>query len=279
MVTAFALAVGFAVHITPLFVTQGDPVMFTVTGAAAADIASAEVGGTPVDFFAYNGSTTALYGTSINEKTGPESVYVTLNNGKRYFATFMVVARAKPVESLAVPAQLGGNSVANQLAFVAKLEKDNASIAAVQSTTTGPLWSRPPMFPVASTTAEPLVVTDPYGYGRDSGAATVTHKGVDFRAPIGTPVYAVDNGIVRVATNYYSYGDTVIIDHGLGLLSMYMHMSKLFVSPGETVARGQEIGLSGETGYAEGPHLHLSIRINGQSIDPMAFYALFGLKP
>jgi murein DD-endopeptidase MepM/ murein hydrolase activator NlpD len=173
---------------------------------------------------------------------------------------------------------LGGNSVANQAVVLSILTKENAAIAAVYSRMDKALWTSGFAFPVASTTGSPLTVTDPYGYNRDSGANTITHKGVDFHAPPGTPVYAVNRGVVRVAKSYTVYGNTVIVDHGLGLLSMYMHLSKMSVYPGQLVTKGQRLGLSGETGYAEGPHLHLTVRIGGVSVDPMGFFALFGAK-
>jgi len=91
--------------------------------------------------------------------------------------------RVRPTESLPVPAQLGGNSVANQARVISMLAKENAAIAAVYSRTDKALWTSGFAFPVASTTDSPLTVTDPYGYNRDSGANTITHKGVDFHAP------------------------------------------------------------------------------------------------
>ncbi|MDE1975387.1 MAG: M23 family metallopeptidase [Patescibacteria group bacterium] len=270
------------VTVSPARITQGDPVMITVSGASTTDIASAVVENaadkTSIPVFDHGGIVTALYGSSIDERVGTDTVAVSFKDGRTARASFAVAKRYNPAEYLPVPPQLGGNSIANQQAFLAELAKDNSIIAGVYSRTDGPLWSAPFIFPVASTIAEPRVVTDPYGYNRDSGAATVTHKGVDFRAPPGTPVYAIDRGIVRQARAFTVYGNTVIIDHGLGLISMYMHLSKIDVRVGELVQGGQAIGLSGETGYAEGPHLHLSIRLNGQSIDPMAFYALFGVK-
>ncbi|MFA6095419.1 MAG: M23 family metallopeptidase, partial [Candidatus Paceibacterota bacterium] len=68
---------------------------------------------------------------------------------------------------------------------------------------------------------------------------------------------------------------TIVVDHGLGLMTFYMHLSKIFVNEGELVLPGQVIGLSGDTGYAERPHLHLTVRIGGVSIDPVRFMGLF----
>jgi murein DD-endopeptidase MepM/ murein hydrolase activator NlpD len=248
--------------------------MITISGTSTMPVKSAP----PLSFFIYRDVPTALYGTDINQKTGTTTITATFGDGSRASGSFVIMPRIRPTESLPVPETLGGNSVANQALVLTMLAKENAAIAAVYSRTDKALWTSSFAFPVASTTDSPLTVTDPYGYNRDSGANTITHKGVDFHAPPGTPVYAVNRGVVRVAKSYTVYGNTVIIDHGLGLLSMYMHLSKMSVAPGQLVTKGQRLGLSGETGYAEGPHLHLTIRIGGVSVDPMGFFALFGVK-
>lgn len=86
---------------------------------------------------------------------------------------------------------------------------------------------------------------------------------------------AMNRGIVRVVKTYRNYGKVIVIDHGLGLMSFYLHLSKMKVNEGELVKRGQTIGLSGQTGYTLSPHLHLSLRINNNSIDPVKFMELF----
>jgi murein DD-endopeptidase MepM/ murein hydrolase activator NlpD len=85
----------------------------------------------------------------------------------------------------------------------------------------------------------------------------------------------MNRGVVRLSKKLNTYGNTVVVDHGLGLMTMYMHLSKREVVEGQLVLRGQEIGKSGQTGYAEMPHLHVSIRIAGISIDPMKFMDFF----
>jgi murein DD-endopeptidase MepM/ murein hydrolase activator NlpD len=93
---------------------------------------------------------------------------------------------------------------------------------------------------------------------------------------VGTPLYAMNSGTVRFTQNLRNYGNTIIIDHGLGLHTVYMHLSEIGVSLGQEVSKGQMIGRTGDTGYVIGPHLHLTIRINGISIDPERFMELFG---
>lgn len=117
--------------------------------------------------------------------------------------------------------------------------------------------------------------TDSFGTRRlFNGSLASIHRGLDYRAKTGTPVMAVNHGRVVLARALYYEGNCVIIDHGLGLMTLYMHLSKFKVSEGETVKRGQLIALSGGTGRATGPHLHLSVRWQGEYLDPAKLFAL-----
>lgn len=270
------------IQITPYEIHQGDPIMITLPGINIKNIKSGVVGKSKLSFFDYNNSTTALYGIDINHAIGTSTVIIKFTDGSQATTSFFVMSLPKPQEFLAVPNRLGGNSVANQAKTVSILNRENANLSTIISHSKIALWTNNGtstfIFPMASSTEAPLVVTDPYGYTRNSGSQTITHKGTDFQAPIGTPVYAINNGTILTTKKYITYGNTVIIDHGLGLLSMYMHLSKIVVSPKQFVKKGQLLGYSGETGYSEGPHLHLTIRIEGISIDPIKFYTLFGIK-
>ncbi|MEO6328438.1 MAG: M23 family metallopeptidase, partial [Ginsengibacter sp.] len=99
------------------------------------------------------------------------------------------------------------------------------------------------------------------------------HKGLDFTAPRGTPIYATGNGVVTVAG--YSdegYGNHVEINHGYGYETLYGHMIRVKVRPGERVNRGEVIGWVGSTGKSTGPHCHYEVHINGQEVDPVYFF-------
>ncbi|HST12482.1 MAG TPA: M23 family metallopeptidase, partial [Terriglobales bacterium] len=100
------------------------------------------------------------------------------------------------------------------------------------------------------------------------------HQGLDYRVGPGTPVMAVNSGTVLLARPLYFEGNCVVIDHGQGLLSLYLHLSELKVKEGEHVDRGIEIGLSGATGRATGPHLHLAVRWQGVYVDPAVLLRL-----
>jgi murein DD-endopeptidase MepM/ murein hydrolase activator NlpD len=97
------------------------------------------------------------------------------------------------------------------------------------------------------------------------------HRGTDLRAKTGTPVYASNSGIVRLAKNLFYSGNIVIVDHGKGIFTNYAHLSKIQVRAGQHIARGEQVGLSGATGRVSGPHLHWGVKINGAYVDPMQF--------
>jgi Peptidase family M23 len=112
-------------------------------------------------------------------------------------------------------------------------------------------------------------ISDVYGSQRIfNGKAQRPHWGLDFRVPTGIPVAAMNSGTVLLARFLYFEGNCVVIDHGQGLLTLYFHLSELKVKEGDAVKGGQEIGLSGGTGRATGPHLHVAVRWQGTYLDP-----------
>ncbi len=102
-----------------------------------------------------------------------------------------------------------------------------------------------------------------------NGQPRNSHRGLDFRGAEGTPIHAVADGVVALAEDQFFSGRVVYVDHGLGVFSVYMHMSKFSVQEGDRVERGQELGLIGSTGRVTGPHLHLSLMLQGSGADPL----------
>ena len=100
------------------------------------------------------------------------------------------------------------------------------------------------------------------------------HSGTDFRAKVGTPIIASNNGTIVLVKNRFYSGGTVIIDHGQGVYTCYYHMSKFDVKKNQKIKKGEVLGLSGETGRVTGPHLHFSVRVGGVQVDPLQFVAL-----
>jgi murein DD-endopeptidase MepM/ murein hydrolase activator NlpD len=107
-----------------------------------------------------------------------------------------------------------------------------------------------------------------------NGQPRAPHSGADLRADVGTPVYAANRGRVVLAKNLFYSGNAVIVDHGLGLYTMYLHLSKIDVAPGAIVERGQRLGLAGATGRVTGPHLHWGVRIVDARVDPFSLLKL-----
>lgn len=126
-----------------------------------------------------------------------------------------------------------------------------------------PLWSGDFRAPVHAT------ATASFGTRRMfNGKLASVHKGMDFRARTGTPIHASNSGVVILAEMLYFEGNCVVIDHGLGLYTIAMHLSKIDVHDGEHVAKGQLLGLSGATGRVTGPHLHWAVRWGDAYLDP-----------
>lgn len=98
------------------------------------------------------------------------------------------------------------------------------------------------------------------------------HGGIDFRCPVGTPVYAAASGRIIIAKKlFYSYGHYLVVDHGNGLSTLYAHNSQLLVGVGDRVTKGQVIAKSGSTGNSTGPHCHFEVRVNGTRVNPMNY--------
>jgi murein DD-endopeptidase MepM/ murein hydrolase activator NlpD len=118
-------------------------------------------------------------------------------------------------------------------------------------------------------------ISDVFGSQRVfNGKTSSPHLGLDFRVPSGTPIAALNDGTVILARPLYFEGNFVVLDHGQGLLTLYLHLSEFKVHEGDQVKRGQEIGLSGGTGRATGPHLHVAVRWQGTYLDPARLLAL-----
>jgi murein DD-endopeptidase MepM/ murein hydrolase activator NlpD len=97
------------------------------------------------------------------------------------------------------------------------------------------------------------------------------HSGMDFGSDYGSPIYAAEAGVVLFAGWYGGYGNTVIIDHGSGLTTLYGHASEIYVAEGQSVTRGQPVAAIGSSGLSTGPHLHFEVRANGDPVDPAAY--------
>lgn len=148
-----------------------------------------------------------------------------------------------------------------------KQERDEAS-KIYQTYTKGYYWDKPFIYPMKSK------ITSEFGNARVFNQEVKSyHSGTDFRAAIGTPIYASNSGKVVIAKDRFLAGKSVVIDHGEGIFSMYYHCSEIKVKEGTRVKQGELIALSGNTGRVSGPHLHFGILVRGAQVDPIDFIA------
>lgn len=258
------------ISVAPGNIVQGDPVLVSIHTSST--VQKILFDATPLPVITMDGIPSALIPIDIHEKTGSHIITVTLYDGTSLTHTLIVSARAKDTQQFTIPDQFGGTTPVGEKNVTSLLSRENALLSKLWSNQKQ-LWTRDFIFPV-----ENPIVTDTYGYTRNTGGTNILHKGTDFKASIGTPVKAMNKGVVRYTHNSPIYGKEIVIDHGKGLSTLYMHLSKINVHQGELVQEGHTIGLSGDTGYAVGPHLHVTVRINNISIDPETFMQFFKRK-
>lgn len=176
----------------------------------------------------------------------------------------LIVGRTYPRQALNLPSKM----VTPPTAELERIKAERVRTRKAKNTWSDQrLWRLPFHRPVAGK------YTSVYGLRRVlNGKPKNPHRGVDFRAPTGTAVEAVADGRVILAEPHYYAGNSMYIDHGNGVVSLYFHLSRFDVSPGDIVKRGQIIGRSGSTGRATGPHLHLSISVQGRLVDPVPLF-------
>lgn len=148
----------------------------------------------------------------------------------------------------------------------ARIDRENAMARDIgrRAHDTPPMWTASFIRPRAAT------VTSRFGSGRMfNGTLSSRHLGVDFRGATGAPVHAANRGVVALVGDFFLAGNVVYIDHGGGVVTAYFHLSKVLVAQGDTVTRGQEIGLVGATGRVTGPHLHWSARYGAITVNPL----------
>lgn len=168
-----------------------------------------------------------------------------------------------PTEQLAVAPRFGRPLDA---ATEARVARENARALAVgrRAHDSPPRWTAPFERPRDSE------ISSQFGAGRTfNGAVTSRHLGVDFRGAVGAPVQAANAGVVALVDRFFLGGRVVYIDHGGGIVTGYLHLSKALVKPGDTVRRGQTIGLVGATGRVTGPHLHWTARYGALTVNPL----------
>ena len=224
----------------------------------------------PFSFDASSKSWFALAGVSLETKAGTYAIELQAETTAGQTISFNKKIRVErqryPRVLLKVPGRYTAPSPEDQR----QIEQDKETKAdAFKTVSPGREWQGSFAPPV---NAE---ISDVFGVERVfNGSVQSTHQGLDFRVPSGTSVAAVNSGRVILARPLFFEGNCVVIDHGQGLLTLYLHLSRFFVSEGDDVKKGQPIGLSGGTGRATGPHLHLAVRWQGVYLNPQLLLKL-----
>lgn len=223
-----------------------------------------------VPFFKYRGSWRVVFGIPITKPARAYDLRIKFKSGEVFEK--QIAVRAKPGKppkvALGIPQKL--NLTPQKL--VSRLSTQNNSINKVVSV------FRPQVYfnqPFGLALRDNRKISSVFGEIRQTGGQEIRHLGVDFDAKKGAPVYAINAGVVRQAYTDEIYGNSIILDHGAGIFSLYLHLDKMFVKAGQKVKKGQRIAAVGESGYATQPHLHLSLKINGVPVDPVRFVNAF----
>jgi murein DD-endopeptidase MepM/ murein hydrolase activator NlpD len=210
-------------------------------------------------------SATLLLGSDVKKhEPGLKRLRIVLSGSGRYRSVFRdirLAGKERPVQRLSLPDSMVSLSQS-------ELERHRRESAAVDKALASYRprreWSLPFLRPARGE------ISSRYGLRRIlNGQPRSPHRGIDLRTGYGQPVRACAEGRVALTGEHYFAGRSVYIDHGLGVVSMYFHLSEISVEEGQRVSRGQSVGLSGKTGRTTGPHLHFGVSIRGNLVDPL----------
>ncbi len=228
---------------------------------AAKDDATVRFGQSQVATVVAGDRRLAIVGIPLAHAVGPAEVIIQSGGEERRLG-FSVAAREYPVQKLSVEPKFVNPPADVQ----ARIDREAAEMKKLfaRFTDTTPRWRvvKPAQGPWSSA----------FGLRREfNGESRNPHSGADIAAVRGSDVMANGDGEVVLAKDLYFNGNTVIIDHGLGLLSLYCHLDRIDVKAGQRIRAGEQLGIVGATGRVTGPHLHWSISLNNVRVDPLLF--------
>lgn len=225
--------------------------------------------GRRVPFFRDASGSVGLLGIDMQDAPGTHelSIDVTDAQGARRLSyNVLVIKERYPVQHLTLPKDKVDLDDESLVRVKAEQEQVNTTLAEMSPER---FWEGGFIEPVHGT------VSGAFGRVRViNGQARSPHNGEDIAAPLGADVLAMNDGVARLTVDHFFSGKGVFVDHGLGLYSMYFHLSDIAVQNGERVTRGQVIGKVGASGRATGPHLHWGVRLNGARVNPYALLTL-----
>jgi hypothetical protein len=272
------VAVEDAILLAPASLTNGAPCLITVTLNDEASAVTGQWQGHPVLFFSAPGHRIwfALAGVNVEVTPGkyPITIDAMLKDGTHRTLHQDVDVGEAPYEK--VPLSVPDKFVEPSPAALKKITADKViKDKAFANSAPTPLWTGNFLPPLRLAPQ-----SDSFGNQRIfDGKLDSVHRGLDYHAKLHTPVAAINSGRIILARPLYYEGGCVVIDHGLGLMSIYMHLSKIEVAVGRRVRRGQIIALSGASGRATGPHLHLGVRWEGSYLDPAKLFQITMPQP
>ncbi len=254
----------YAVDIYPTEVIPGDVFLLTMQGDAGSS-AKAEFRGKSIKFFPADGDLLiALVPVDVNTPADQYTVSVAQGDNTHTLNLTVKTHKFKTVK-LTLPKGKVTLNPENQKRAV----KEAGLLNKIWPEQTPKAWGRGFTDPTGTE------VSEVYGVKRIMNEKkTSVHRGMDFRGKTGTPVMSINSGSVVLTDDLFYGGNTLIVDHGMGLYSVYMHLSKFKASKGDEVSKGQVVGLIGTSGRVTGPHLHMSVKLNGVSVNPESLFKL-----
>jgi hypothetical protein len=270
----FALLLASALHVTAAARAQqpGELVLLTIRTDQAIQTLHIHAFGRAVLPYKVDARTwRALVGIDLGAAPGTYPVSIDADPGSDHVDYELVVtARRFRTRTLSVDPAF----VTPPPSAEARILRDAALLAATwRGSAPERLWTQPFVRPVPQPANSAFGTRSVF-----NGEPRNAHSGADFMSPAGTPIRAPNAGRVAVARGLYFSGNTVVIDHGLGVFSLLAHLSSFDVHEGEIVTAGQVIGRVGATGRVTGPHLHWSVRASDARVDPLSLLALLGDK-
>jgi hypothetical protein len=263
---------GIEIKITPKEVSQGGVTVIRVSSPQPLLKVGGIWKGSSLLFFPEGGGVFAsVLGIDLEEEPGKQTLSVEGMGGggliQRQEVDFHVLRKEFPVQRLTLPRKMVELSPEDQ----ARVQKENRKVQEILKTISSEkIWGKGFKRPVEG------VILSAFGLRRIlNDQPRSPHSGVDLRAALGAPVSASGGGMVVYTGDHFFSGQSVFLDHGAGIMTMYFHLSEIQVSVGERVRQGQVIGKAGQTGRATGPHLHWGARVQGSRVDPMALLELF----
>ena len=256
------------VSVSPTVISQGDVIRIDVSSTGEKSI-TGTLFGKDISFSPDKqpGRWSALAGVDLETKPGKYRLRIDHGTGVSTDASTRFIevhAKEFQVRRLRVPETF----VNPPAEAVAQIEKDNKMLAAAYAQNSAQQWRGEFGLPVDGAPSSNFGTRSYY-----NGVPRSPHAGVDFTSGPGTPIRASNHGSVALAAPLYFTGNTVIIDHGARLFSVFAHLSEFHVKNSDVVTPETIIGLVGATGRVTGPHLHWSVRLNGARVDPLSLIA------